>query len=258
LYFATLKPLFMRSITFMLLIGISIPALSQIRVGFSASAIYSNISLRHESESDIVSNGLPFSVTGNNTGTTKGLISYVAGLVADARISSDFSLRMNFQYIQKGWKESDHYFQTSFLMPPPPLTTYDYQESFKIDYLEIPLYFLFSPPLGKTKLLIGVGPYIGLAMSGKYKFQIVNTTDPSIKDSIDMIGVNKYQKKRAVLSANGFDSGITITSGLEFRNGMFFNCSLFSGLRDVMTDRYFVFSNKYFYLTAGVGIFFHK
>jgi len=39
----------------------------------------------------------------------------------------------------------------------------------KLSYLEIPINLLYKPALGPGKLLLGFGPYIGIAVGGKYK-----------------------------------------------------------------------------------------
>jgi hypothetical protein len=38
-----------------------------------------------------------------------------------------------------------------------------------ISYVEVPINFLFKPTLGTGKLLLGIGPYIGIAVGGKIK-----------------------------------------------------------------------------------------
>lgn len=80
-----------------------------------------------------------------------------------------------------------------------------------IAYVEVPVNFLYKPEVGDGKLLLGVGPYIGIGVGGKLKgdgddVDIKFTND--IKDINDLDG---YPMKR-------LDFGGNLLFGYEFSN----------------------------------------
>jgi hypothetical protein len=46
-----------------------------------------------------------------------------------------------------------------------------------LNYLEIPITFLYKPTVGEGRLLLGVGPYLGFAISGKDDFGDIDFDD---------------------------------------------------------------------------------
>jgi hypothetical protein len=52
-----------------------------------------------------------------------------------------------------------------------------------ISYLEVPINFIFKPTLGAGKLVLGVGPYVGIAVGGKVK---LGDNDADIKFKNDL------------------------------------------------------------------------
>jgi len=229
--------------------------ISQIKIGVEAGPVYSNLSLKYETQSEIAIPGS--SNYGDKTGHIIPLIGYSAGWVVDLGLADAFSIRVELRYLEKGWKDDVKYFEGP-ISGSPAVKSYDYQETYKLDYINFPFYLLFSPPLRTQRLIVGIGPTFGFAVSGKYTFHVNQTTDPSIKDSVDMIGIHDYQRKRAALNANNMDLGLAVIAGMEFRNGLFFHLGFNPGLKNVMTDRYGPFINRYLNVSATIGYFIGK
>lgn len=226
--------------------------MAQLRFGFTGGLQSSNITVRSEREDPITLPQLG-NVTGALSGTTHALLTYYGGLVVDQGITSELSIRMKLLFNLKGWKEN-----AQFQPSDPSSPTYSYQETYKISYLQAPLYLQFRPAIGKNHLLIGIGPYFGFAVDGRYRFRVKQTSDNNIKDSVDMIAVNSYQSKRALLHANNFEFGFSVLAGIEFRSGLFLDASLNAGMKNIMTDRYLGFPNRYLVFSLGTGYFLHK
>lgn len=81
-----------------------------------------------------------------------------------------------------------------------------------INYLELPVNFLYKPVLGTGKLLLGFGPYAGYAIGGKVK------SDDGDRDlefeselSTNQVGQYFYTFRR-------FDFGANLLAGYEFNN----------------------------------------
>ena len=72
-----------------------------------------------------------------------------AGVVANIPLADEFYLQPGVLYSGKGAKEKGT------------------DNNVAINYVEVPITFLFKPVLGTGHLLLGVGPYVGYAMSGK-------------------------------------------------------------------------------------------
>lgn len=80
-----------------------------------------------------------------------------------------------------------------------------------VAYVEVPVNFLFKPEIGTGKLLLGVGPYLGIGVGGKYKtdekdFDVKFTNDIKASDPEEA-----YYTKR-------IDAGGNLLFGYEFAN----------------------------------------
>jgi hypothetical protein len=73
------------------------------------------------------------------------------GLNAEVPIAEDFYIQPGLLFSTKGSKDKTY----------RKINT-------RLSYLEIPINFLFKPELANGKLLLGVGPYLGIAVGGSY------------------------------------------------------------------------------------------
>jgi hypothetical protein len=101
------------------------------------------------------------------------------GVNAEIPIAPDFYVQPGLLFSTKGAKEE--------------VTGAD---DFKVNisYLEVPINLLYKPTLGDGKLLLGFGPYVGVAVGGKFKqgskdvdikfSNDVKSTDPNVSNTI--------------------------------------------------------------------------
>ncbi len=61
----------------------------------------------------------------------------------------------------------DYFVQTGLLFSSKGAKIEGSDVKVKLNYLEVPITFLYKPVLGEGKLLLGVGPYLGYALGGK-------------------------------------------------------------------------------------------
>ena len=97
------------------------------------------------------------------------------GVNAEVPIAPDFYVQPGLLFSTKGAKEE---------------VTGQKDIKTNISYLEVPINLLYKPTLGDGKLLLGFGPYIGIAVGGKMKqgsndadlkfANDVKTTDPDV------------------------------------------------------------------------------
>ena len=70
----------------------------------------------------------------------------------------------------------DYFVQTGLLFSTKGAKLQGFSQDVKanISYLEVPITFLYKPILGEGHLLVGVGPYLGFAVGGKFEDQKIN------------------------------------------------------------------------------------
>ncbi len=148
------------------------------------------------------------------------------GLTADIEIASDFYLQPNLLFVTKGSK--DQAGNTSTL-----------------NYVEIPVHLLYTPTLGDGKLILGMGPYVGIAASGKLKDENDNTTR-----SLEI-------KKSVGLGEEGvrpLDAGLNLLAGYELSNNLNFQFFTQLGLVNIKPAFYNISNSKESWKNTGFGI----
>jgi len=80
--------------------------------------------------------------------------------------------------------------------------------SIKINYLQIPINALYKINLGNVKLLLQAGPYLGIALGGKYKVDDMGVLGGEFKIKFG----NKADEMKPV------DVGFGLGTGLQFKN----------------------------------------
>lgn len=116
---------------------------------------------------------------------------YHVGLTADVEIAPDFYLQPNLLFVTKGTKGKTG----------SPIVT--------LNYVEIPVHFLYTPELGSGRLILGAGPYLAIAASGKLKDENTNITySLEIKNSL-AVGENGVRP---------LDAGANLLAGYELSN----------------------------------------
>jgi len=156
--------------------------------------------------------------------TSDSRVGFTAGVVASCPIGQSFSFRPGLNYTQKGGKLSDDYGK----------------DEITLNYLEVPLDFVYNTHSTKGKFFAGAGPSISLGLSGKEKF---DGGSEDIKfgggDDADF---------------TAFEAGVNILAGYQFSNGIFFAANYNAGLSNIAPDdpefdsKY---HNRYFGLRLG-------
>jgi len=230
-------------------------------VGVTGGTNYSTISLKSE-----IFTNYPFpsrdSMNGQRDGDFAPMLSAFGGLVIEIKITNAFSIKSNLLFISKGWKEKVYQFRYSSNFNPyiRALDSLETKEVYRLNYFELPLHFTFSAPIKKTELLIGVGPYVAYAISGNYTSKIINDnsyTYNTIVDSVSFINFRKEASSNSNYKGNHIDYGASITLGLKFRTGFYFESGYKMGLKDVILNRFYSTSNrnKVGYFAVGYYLF---
>lgn len=131
--------------------------------------------------------------------TSDRLIEYHAGLLLDAPLAGNLSLRPQLLYSVKGGKYDLGSFSGGIIND---LKT-------TINYLEIPIQLMYGLVAGPGQVKIGAGPYVGYAINGKTSG---SSNGQSGSEAIEF-GSGEDQTKQ-------LDYGLRLSAGYELTSGL--------------------------------------
>jgi hypothetical protein len=167
-------------------------------------------------------------VTGKDVpDNTKLKPGFQIGIVGDYAFSEAFSIQPGLLFAQQGFKNEDTEAGVSI------------KQTYKLNYLQLPINAQYKFDLGGTKLFLQAGPYLGYGLGGKYKLKRGSVSlDGKIKfgdepeiynDEIDINNLPNIYFEKA------FEFGIGAGVGLQFCNfqvGFGYNLGLTSLFKD--------------------------
>jgi hypothetical protein len=142
------------------------------------------------------------------------VLRFHAGVQANIPVASEFYFQPRLLFTTKGAKTN------SFL---------NSDAEFTINYLELPLSFLYRPLLGTGHFMLGFGPYVAYGLSGKTDINVVGISGKrDIKFANEYTGVLPYGEyfKR-------MDYGANLFFGYELQNGFFVQLNTQLGLAKI-------------------------
>lgn len=145
---------------------------------------------------------------GNSLDNNKLKTGFNIGVNAEIPIAPDFYVQPGLLFSTKGTKIK-------------PSGSPDVKVN--LSYIEIPINLLYKPELSGGKLLLGVGPYFGFGVGGKYK-QGSNEQTIKFKSEVTMadLATNSYAK--------GFDAGGNLLVGYELSSKISFQLNAQLGM----------------------------
>jgi hypothetical protein len=271
-----------RSILLIILTGVLFPDLltAQLRMGLLAGPSLTTNTLNHVVtgviHNDTKDSSLCF--CGVKEEKTRASVSYSAGFTIDYTISDEFSISVRTLFATKGWNEKVYYHDFN---PGDSAVTFDSYDKYRFWYIELPLYFIFTAPLGKKDLLFhaGFGGYVDFALAGKYEFHVVDKSHATARvpdsiltaeasedglanlmDSATLIAISRLQRKYSGYSANSMDIGVTALLGIEMGNGLHVDLTINSGLKNVLTGSFYAYqrTNRFVGMALSIGYYINK
>lgn len=129
-----------------------------------------------------------------------------------------------------------------------------FSRTIKINYLEMPLNFVYSALLGKGQFMLGFGPYIAYAIGGSNTYRFNNSENKN-----DLIFSNSSNSGNPdnMGTIKRFDSGANIFAGYQLEGGLFFQLNTQLGMLKInpeyinMNDDKSMLKNTGFGLSAG-------
>jgi len=158
-------------------------------------------------------------------------IGLTVGVFADVAISENFSFQPALNYVQKGAKTK--------------MTDIDYKSTLTLNYIELPLNFLFKPEMPRLRFFVGGGPSIAYAFSGKEK----ETENGATNTHKYKFGNNPDEH-----DLKAVDFGANFLTGIETKTGFLFSVNYNLGLSNLapggssdgtIKSRYFGFKVGY-------------
>lgn len=99
-----------------------------------------------------------------------------------------------------------------------------------LNYIDIPVNFVYKPILGTGNMVLGFGPYVGFGVSGKVKNPNGSESEVEFKGEYDpALPGTTTQLRRA-------DAGANLLAGYEFANKLSVNLKAQLGLKDINPD----------------------
>jgi hypothetical protein len=117
----------------------------------------------------------------------------------------------------------------------------------RLSYLEIPINLLFKPELGDGKLLLGFGPYIGIAVGGSY------TDANGHKEKYKFAGKVSASEASTQYYVRRMDFGFNFLAGYELSNKVSVQLNAQLGVANFRT-KVEGYSDKTKYKNTGFGI----
>src|SRR3569833_2075269 len=137
------------------------------------------------------SSKLTVSATGGSI-STESLVGFHGGGVVDIGFET-FSIQPGLLFSTKGGKS----------------TSEEGTDKVTLNYLEVPVNFLYKVPAGDGKVFFGAGPYLGYGLSGKSKSSDGTSTDVTFGSTTDDV--------------KNPDFGFNFLAGYQFSQGFAFN-----------------------------------
>ena len=117
----------------------------------------------------------------------------------------------------------------------------------KLNYLELPLNLLYRGQLGENFVLLGFGPYVGYALSGKI-------ISGSTKESITFRNSLDANTPGGVTYMRAFDAGANIFAGYELSNGVYATLDAGLGLLNINPSDSRISNDKSILKNTGFGL----
>ncbi len=103
-----------------------------------------------------------------------------------------------------------------------------------LNYVDIPVNFIYKPILGTGNLVLGAGPYLGIGVGGKTKFSNAGNT-AAIEQ--DVVFTNDYNTNTPLVPQfSKLDAGANFLAGYEFANKLSLNLKAQLGLKNINPD----------------------
>ena len=199
-------------LTVALFAGLITAISAQTRFGINAGAVLSNLKGEEGGEEQELDSK----------------IGITAGIRADVALSENFRFRPGLNFVQKGGKEEFDFLGTQI------------KSTITLNYLELPLNFVYNAPAGNGKFFFGAGPVFGFGISGKNKVESggeEQSEDVNFGDAEDEV--------------KSFEFAGNVLAGYECASGLYFQANYNPGFSNLSNAPDSELKTTYFGLRIG-------
>jgi hypothetical protein len=180
------------------------------------------------------------------------------GGVLDIGATSHFSIQPGLYFSMKGYKND---YTRTVVLNKLTYTEY-YNETIMLNYLEIPINFLYKSGLySGGRFFVGGGPYVAVATNGKIKTELTR----ELQSGGDGSSVKETKEHNLDIGTNvahddirPADAGLNLTGGYEFRSGLFVRGNAALGLANIQPSGNANTSMRNMTIGVSVGYLFGK
>lgn len=129
---------------------------------------------------------------------------FQAGVVGECAISEAFAIQPGILYAMQGYKYEGSKYEGGGV-------NWKTEETFTLNYIQVPINAQYKLYLGSIKLLLQAGPYIGYAIDGKNK--VVDKINGETHESSSKVKLGSGKDK-----LKPFDFGLGAGAGVQFGN----------------------------------------
>lgn len=183
---------------------------------------------------NIASQSIGSEETAGFTISTSSKTGFLIGVVGQFPLSKVIAFRPELNYIQKGSETTGE--------------TADEFVIIALNYIDLPLNFVFSSDAGKGKFFFGAGPSIGYGLSGHTKLK---TGGQEISQDIKFDGKSADAENDGYGHLKALDLGFNLLGGYTFSNGFFANTGYSFGLSNITPEEGSRLKNKGFFIKVG-------
>lgn len=207
------------SITFILFLFATV-ATAQISVGVLGGVNFQNLNGKNASGDALENTIIP---------------GFHAGVNVEIPVAPEFYFQPGLLFSTKGAKN-----------PGSVLTT-----TTNLSYVELPLNFLYKGLLGKGYIMLGAGPYVGYAISGK---QTTEGGSLSLETDVKFQNVVEVTESILVPYYRALDAGGNLFFGYEMSNGIFAQLNAQLGMININPEYKILSNDKSAVKNTGFGI----
>ena len=165
------------------------------------------------------------------------ILGYHAGVNVQIPIAPEFYFQPGLMFTTAGAKKTNTVLGTEIT------------NTIKLNYLQLPMNFVYKGALGNGFVLVGFGPYFGFGISGKDKTEggsLSQTNDIKFKSTVEEGDDGTYFKR--------FDAGANIFAGYQMASGLFFQLDTQFGLLKINPEYSGATDDKSSYKNTGFGL----
>lgn len=161
------------------------------------------------------------------------------GINAEIPVAPDFYFQPGLLYTTKGAKNSEVILGQTI------------KSTIRLNYVELPLNFLYKPVLGTGHLLLGFGPYVAMGVGGKVKYEgsgASTTEDVKFKKNVAATDPQNVAYFRPL------DAGASLLAGYEFSNKLSFQLNAQLGMLKINPSYQSMSNDKSSAKNTGFGV----